>query len=138
MGDDSLLFKNKYRIPSARMKGWDYSTPGWCFITICTRDKRCLFGEVIHNGVRLNHIGEIVREEWENSFQIRKELVCDTYIIMPDHIHGFRLPPNALMKFVKRPARPYGNRGFMIELSAMKRDFLKYNDILKKIRCDGG
>jgi putative transposase len=51
MGDDSLLFKNKYRIPSARMKGWDYSTPGWYFITICTRDKRCLFGEVIHNGV---------------------------------------------------------------------------------------
>ena len=38
--------------------------------------------------MRLNHLGEIIREEWEKSFQIRKELICDTYIIMPNHIHG--------------------------------------------------
>ncbi|NLW48285.1 MAG: hypothetical protein GXY86_13250 [Firmicutes bacterium] len=89
MGEDTLLFKNKYRIPSARLKGWDYSSLGWYFITICIKNKEgYLFGEVVDNEMRLNGYGQIVREEWENSFRIRRELTCRTYIIMPDHIHG--------------------------------------------------
>ena len=98
MGEDALLFKNKYRIPSARLKGWDYSSEGWYFITINIKNKVWLFGEVIDNEMRLNDYGRIVREEWENSFRIRRELICRTYIIMPDHIHG-------LVGIVE----PYGN-----------------------------
>lgn len=88
MGEGALLFKNKYRIPSARLKGWDYSSQGWYFITICIKTREDFFGEVIDNEMRLNGYGQIVREEWENSFRIRRELTCRTYIIMPDHIHG--------------------------------------------------
>jgi hypothetical protein len=32
-------YKNKYRIESARLPGWDYRTPGWYFVTICTQDR---------------------------------------------------------------------------------------------------
>jgi putative transposase len=88
MGGDRSLFKNKYRIPSARLKGWDYSSRGWYFITINIKNKEWLFGEVIDNEMRFNEYGQIVREEWEKTFQIRRELICRTYIIMPDHIHG--------------------------------------------------
>jgi len=88
MSNDELLFKNKYRILTTRLKGWDYSSPGWYYITICTKDRECLFGEINDREMKLNDLGEIVREEWEKSFQIRTELICDTYIIMPNHIHG--------------------------------------------------
>ena len=40
------LYKNKYRIESARLKGWNYSSPGHYFITICTKNRYCLFGNV--------------------------------------------------------------------------------------------
>ena len=29
-----------------RLEGYDYSRPGIYFITICAREKRCLFGEI--------------------------------------------------------------------------------------------
>ncbi len=40
-------FQNKYRIPSARLQGWDYSQNGVYFITICTAGRECLFGDII-------------------------------------------------------------------------------------------
>ena len=36
----------------------------------------------------LSDLGKIVKEEWEKSFEIRSELICDTYVIMPNHIHA--------------------------------------------------
>jgi hypothetical protein len=38
MDNDDLYFDGKYRIPSARLKGWDYRTSADYYITICTRD----------------------------------------------------------------------------------------------------
>ncbi len=40
------LYKNKYRIESARLKGWDYSSDGYYFITICTKNRECYFGDI--------------------------------------------------------------------------------------------
>jgi putative transposase len=88
MSDDRELFKDIYRVPSARLKGWDYSFPGWYYLTICTANKECLFGEICGGEMQLNPIGEIVRQEWERSFEIRKELAQDAYVIMPDHVHA--------------------------------------------------
>jgi hypothetical protein len=50
------------RKSSQRMKGSDYSLPGAYFLTICTQQKECLFGEVKDGVMNLNHVGEIVRE----------------------------------------------------------------------------
>ena len=32
-------YKNKYRAETTRLKGWDYTSAGWYFVTICTRDR---------------------------------------------------------------------------------------------------
>lgn len=40
-------FKNKYRIPSARLQNWDYASEGAYFITICTKDRVHYFGEIV-------------------------------------------------------------------------------------------
>ncbi len=81
-------FKDIYRIPSARADWWDYSRNGIYFITICTSGHDLYFGKIINELMILSNIGELVREEWEKSFKIRKELFCDSFVIMPNHIHA--------------------------------------------------
>lgn len=81
-------FQNKYRVPSARWQSWDYSADGLYFITICTANREYLFGEIRDGEMYLSEIGMIVNEEWEKSFEIRKELFCDIFQIMPNHIHA--------------------------------------------------
>ena len=82
------LYKNRYRIESARLKNWNYSANGYYFITICTKNRKQLFGEIKNNEMKLSKIGGIVLHEWIESFEIRTELFCDSFVIMPDHIHG--------------------------------------------------
>lgn len=40
------LYKNKYRIPSARLQNCNYANSGMYFITICTTNRECYFGEI--------------------------------------------------------------------------------------------
>ena len=81
-------YRGKYRIPSARAGWWDYSADGSYFITICTAGHECLLGEIINYKMILSDIGRIVQEEWDKSFELRKELYCDAFVIMPNHIHA--------------------------------------------------
>ncbi len=81
-------FQDKYRIPSARAKWWNYDSDGIYFITICTSGHDYYFGQVIDKQMVLSGIGLMVQMEWEKSFIIRKELHCDAYVIMPNHIHA--------------------------------------------------
>ncbi len=86
--NDNLLYKNKYRIPSARAQWWDYSKNGEYFITICTANREHLFGKIENQQMILSEIGRIVEQEWEKSFVIRAELFCNNCVIMPNHIHA--------------------------------------------------
>ena len=81
-------YKNKYRIQSHRMPGWDYSGNGMYFITLVTQNRDCNLGEIVKNKIILSDFGIIVKNEWEISFEIRDELFCDDYIIMPNHLHA--------------------------------------------------
>ena len=82
------LFKNKYRIESSRLKGWDYRRTGAYFITICTKNREKIFGNVVMDKVVLNDIGKIVEEEWLKTPKIRNYVELDVFIIMPNHLHG--------------------------------------------------
>jgi len=81
-------FQNKYRIPSARAQWWDYANAGVYFITICTAGRERVLGEIKNQEMVLSEIGEMVRQEWDKSFEIRRELFCDAFVIMPNHIHA--------------------------------------------------
>ena len=73
---------------SIRLKGYDYSQPGWYFVTIVTKNRECLFGEVVDEKMVMNEYGEIVKEELLKSTRIRKEISIDQYTIMPNHLHA--------------------------------------------------
>ncbi|MBW1745233.1 MAG: transposase [Deltaproteobacteria bacterium] len=41
------LYKNKYRIETTRLKNWDYSSNGYYYITICTKNREHIFGRIV-------------------------------------------------------------------------------------------
>lgn len=90
------LFKNKYRIPSARLQTFNYASQGMYFVTICTKFMQHFFGKIITdsktNKARLDptEIGKIAESEWYKSLEIRPDMNLDIgeFIVMPNHIHG--------------------------------------------------
>lgn len=73
---------------SIRLPSHDYTASGLYFITICTHDRECLFGEIADGEMQLNSNGEIVVQEWLKSPSIRTEIILDAWVVMPNHFHG--------------------------------------------------
>ena len=82
------LYKNKYRVESARLKGWDYSSPGHYFITICTKNRECLFGNVVRGEIVLSETGKIAEQYWREIPVHFNGIELDEFVVMPNHIHG--------------------------------------------------
>ena len=60
MTPDSKTYHRK----SIRLLSYDYSGTGAYFVTICTQNRKCLFGEIIEADVNLNEIGKMVLWHW--------------------------------------------------------------------------
>jgi REP element-mobilizing transposase RayT len=72
------------RRKSPRIPSYDYSTPNYYFVTICTHEKRCIFGEPGN----LNAYGRIARD---NLIQITTHnpfVQVDKFVVMPNHVHA--------------------------------------------------
>jgi REP element-mobilizing transposase RayT len=75
---------------SIRLKGYDYTCPGGYFVTICSYERKPLFGKII-NGITIpNYIGEIVQYEWFMIQYHRTNVFLheDEFVLMPNHIHA--------------------------------------------------
>jgi len=74
---------------SVRLKGYDYSSPGLYFLTICSHEKRRTFGRV-DGGLRveLTPLGSIVRECWLQIPDHFRLVSLHEFIVMPNHVHG--------------------------------------------------
>lgn len=81
------MYKGKYRRQTIRLKNWDYTQNAKYFVTICTKDRRHFFGQVVRGEMELSDLGKIVYEEWEKTFQIRPYIHRDEFIVMPNHVH---------------------------------------------------
>lgn len=73
---------------SIRKKGYDYSQPGWYFVTICTFHKQSLFGTVANSKVVLSPIGHVALNMWSRIPLHFEDVRLDAFIFMPDHLHG--------------------------------------------------
>ena len=81
---DPIIHKRK----SIRLKEYDYSQPGEYFITICTHDKKCAFGETVEEKIILSPIGIIAKKCWEEIPEHFPNVRLDEHVIMPNHVHG--------------------------------------------------
>ena len=103
------MYYNKHSI---RLKGYDYSSSGIYYITICIKNREEILSKIIDVGaddpvrptdlnimqifnlnkikyiLKLTEIGRIVSETWNKIPIIFKNTKLHEYIIMPNHIHG--------------------------------------------------
>jgi REP element-mobilizing transposase RayT len=73
---------------SLRLQEYDYSRAGFYFITICTQNRECLFGDIEDGYMRLNAQGRIVCEAWYDLPNHYDHVKLDKFVIMPNHFHG--------------------------------------------------
>ena len=74
---------------SIRLKGYDYSRPGYYFVTTCIHDrKQKMFGDVVNGKMVLNDAGEYVRQCWLDIPMHFPHIKLDEYVVMPNHVHG--------------------------------------------------
>jgi REP element-mobilizing transposase RayT len=86
-----------------RLKKYDYSQSGYYYVTICTQNRECLFGNITNHPVGvgrdrpqtfgrdrpimvLNQYGKIIKNVWE-SLPHHHPVILDEFQIMPNHIH---------------------------------------------------
>ena len=115
-------FQNKYRISPHRLKNWDYGSPGMYFVTICTKNQICYFGDIVTSTNENIHIdpdvksqnfatihreneniephlnpsiiGKIAQQYWEEIPNHFPFVELDEFKIMPNHMHGILLIDN--------------------------------------------
>jgi putative transposase len=71
-----------------RLKAYDYNQQGAYFVTLCTQNRECLFGEVMDNVMVLNEAGRMVEAIWNDLSTHYPSITLDAFIIMPNHVHG--------------------------------------------------
>jgi REP element-mobilizing transposase RayT len=73
---------------SIRFKGYDYTSEGFYFITICSHQKRCVFGRIVDARAVLSSSGLILRECWVAIPSHFGRTRLHEFVIMPNHLHG--------------------------------------------------
>jgi putative transposase len=90
-GDDGLELPQRKRI---RLEGYDYSSCGAYFVTICVANRNALLWKNAgancaypNESPPLSNIGETIDNEVRKLNTIYENVTVDKYCIMPDHIH---------------------------------------------------
>ena len=76
-----------------RLQGYDYSSNGVYFVTICTQNKECVLSRIVGDGVldvpkiELSKYGKAVDEQIALMNSMYDNVTVEKYVIMPNHIH---------------------------------------------------
>ncbi|MBD8388249.1 transposase [Dysgonomonas sp. BGC7] len=127
---------------SIRLCGYDYSQEGLYFVTICTQDKACLFGNISDDEIVLNDVGKIAKHCWLSIPQHFSNAALHEFVIMPNHIHGIieiveankhssddvktnKHSPDDTIRF-KSPSKTIGSmiRGFKIGVMKQYKEYI--------------
>ena len=95
---DTMIYNRKRN----RLAGYDYITPGYYFVTICTKGMLEYFGRVQNAKMELNGAGKIVHKCWFDLPNHYKNCKLHAFIIMPNHIHG-------IIKIIGNGFKPFQN-----------------------------
>jgi len=75
-----------------RLPDYDYSLPGYYFVTICTQKRQCVLGNVGAGSpgpiMELNPIGKMVDKIWKEIPDHYPGVEIDEFVVMPNHLHG--------------------------------------------------
>src|SRR5918912_61579 len=79
---------NRHHRRSIRLPGYDYTRPGWYFVTICAHGLQPLFGAIEGGALHLGDAGRMVERWWGKLNGKFRTVTTDAFVVMPDHIHG--------------------------------------------------
>ena len=79
---------NRPQRRSPRKAGFDYTTPGAYFVTICSHNRRHIFGHIASNQMVLSSVGQIAQDRWAALPDHHPQVKLDQFVIMPNHVHG--------------------------------------------------
>ena len=113
-----MTSNRKFGRQTIRLKNYNYAANGYYFVTICTHEKQCYFGDVIESKMHLSQIGKIARQFWLEIPRHSKYTYLDEFIVMPNHVHGIIVIDDsenirrdvALKDFLRSQLRPYERR----------------------------
>ena len=87
---------------------YDYNTPGYYFITLCTKEKAKILGEIVGRSlpdapdtttlqqrsileaapyIQYSKYGETACRQLDHMASFYKEITLEKYVVMPNHIH---------------------------------------------------
>ncbi len=111
---------------SIRLKDYDYAQAGAYFVTICTHNHVCLLGEIVEGEMALNEFGRIVQEEWMKTEQLRPNVSCGKFVVMPKHFHGVLIinyDGRGVLQYARTPSAPTGFKSPSQTIGAIVRGF---------------
>jgi len=73
---------------STRLRGYDYSLAGMCFVTICISDRACLLGSMSAGRMDLTAAGRVVENEFSSTPSHYDAVDVDRFVVMPNHAHA--------------------------------------------------
>jgi putative transposase len=80
---------NKYpKRKAIRLKEYDYTQPGYYYVTICTYDRKCLFGDMIDDQINLNIAGQTIDQILKILPGYYSNTIIDNHVVMPNHVHA--------------------------------------------------
>jgi len=82
------LSTQQFNRRSIRLKEYDYSRPGYYFVTICTRERECLLGSVSNSIMTLNETGKLAEKAWRDLTVALPMIRIGRFMVMPNHLHG--------------------------------------------------
>jgi hypothetical protein len=66
-----------------RLSGYDYSRPGFYFVTACVSRRECLLRAVVDGTMKQNAMGDIVSRVWQDLPKHYLNIVLDAFVVMP-------------------------------------------------------
>ena len=79
---------NERKRKTIRLQDFDYRQPGFYIATICVKDHRLMFGNIVNDKMQLNSVGQVALATWATLAQRFPGIELDAYIVMPNHVHG--------------------------------------------------
>ena len=72
---------------SIRLKGYDYSKEGAYYVTICAKERECLFVDIVASEMKINDAGKMVDNVIKGMPERFDNIEIEEHIIMPNHCH---------------------------------------------------
>jgi len=141
---------DKHHRRSIRLKDYDYSQPGWYFITIVVQKREMLFGHIINHTMVLNDAGKMVQSIWYDIPEFYPGIQIDAFQIMPNHMHGViniegtdprvclhNKQPNVPGQFQRRQSRGGQSQGIASTRLSLGDVVQRYKSLTTKRYIDG-